>query len=371
MAAVNSLLYFLLSSGLTPNVEEPTTPSAWITDSPSNQDSQYFAQSGDQCKRPYEHWDKCSAHCQKNCSNHDKEIICPQVCAPGCVCDEGYVRERDGGKCILEEECQKSGAAPSCPENEHWEICDAHCQKNCSNYKQPFRCELKCKSGCVCDKAYVRERDEGNCIPEEKCPKSGDKCPKHSHYDECKGYPSCQKDCKSDEKGIVCPSICAPGCICDDGYVKGPKGECILKENCPKLQGEAKDECPKYEHFDRCTANCQKNCSNYYKPIICPRICAPGCVCDEGYVRGPSGKCILIKECHKSGAAPSCPENEHWEICDAHCQKNCSNNEKPFPCPLICKSGCVCDKAYVRERDEGNCIPEEKCPKSGGKVYLR
>ncbi|GFY23160.1 INVERT_DEFENSINS domain-containing protein [Trichonephila clavipes] len=57
--------------------------------------------------------------------------------------------------------------------------------------------------------------------------------------------------------------------------------------------------CPPGEEWSECDAGCQHNCSNVGQVIICPRICIPGCVCDDpGTVRGPNGNCI---------APPLCP----------------------------------------------------------------
>ncbi|GFY23156.1 INVERT_DEFENSINS domain-containing protein [Trichonephila clavipes] len=57
--------------------------------------------------------------------------------------------------------------------------------------------------------------------------------------------------------------------------------------------------CPPGEEWSECNAGCQHNCSNVGQEIICPRMCIPGCVCDDpGTVRGPDGNCI---------APPLCP----------------------------------------------------------------
>ncbi|GFU02741.1 hypothetical protein NPIL_587541, partial [Nephila pilipes] len=54
-----------------------------------------------------ERWDQCTAHCQENCSNYYQHIPCPLICVSGCICEEGFVRERDGGKCIPIDKCSK------------------------------------------------------------------------------------------------------------------------------------------------------------------------------------------------------------------------------------------------------------------------
>ncbi|GFY23192.1 hypothetical protein TNCV_3764321 [Trichonephila clavipes] len=59
-------------------------------------------------------------------------------------------------------------------------------------------------------------------------------CPKNSKYDECNGYPLCQKTCKNYDKIFPCPQICMPGCVCKDDFVKGPDGDCIPIDECPR-----------------------------------------------------------------------------------------------------------------------------------------
>ncbi|PRD21389.1 UNVERIFIED_CONTAM: hypothetical protein NCL1_51860 [Trichonephila clavipes] len=93
--------------------------------------------------------------------------------------------------------------------------------------------------------------------------------------------------------------ICVPGCICDEGHVRGPNGKCIPKGQCPRGSERKykKRSCPPGEHISVCMSHCQKTCDNYEKPTPCPRKCKKGCVCDGGLVRGPRGKCIMPSKC--------------------------------------------------------------------------
>ncbi|KAF8772994.1 Serine protease inhibitor swm-1 like protein [Argiope bruennichi] len=87
-----------------------------------------------------EHFAPCSAHCQRNCGNLNKSVACPFVCVPGCVCDSGFVRGPNT-KCIKKENCHGSenkisiATNADCPADEEMSECHAHCQRNCSNYK--------------------------------------------------------------------------------------------------------------------------------------------------------------------------------------------------------------------------------------------
>ncbi|GFY23151.1 putative DD34D transposase [Trichonephila clavipes] len=59
--------------------------------------------------------------------------------------------------------------------------------------------------------------------------------------------------------------------------------------------------CPPGEEWSECYAGCQHNCSNVGQVIICPRMCIPGCICDDpGTVRGPDGNCIAPPLCSAS-----------------------------------------------------------------------
>ncbi|GFQ88599.1 zonadhesin, partial [Trichonephila clavata] len=169
-----------------------------------------------------------------------------------------------------------------CPEHEHWVLCEAHCQKNCTNYKQNLPCNKRCVAGCVCDRGYVRGIN-GKCILEEKCPMETEKCPEHEHWDRCLAH--CQRNCSNYDKHIPCTMACFPGCVCDEGHVRGPNGKCILKEKCPK---EPDSNCPKNSKYDHCGAY-------------------PSC-----FVKGPDGECIPIEECPHKSEALRCPEHEHW-----------------------------------------------------------
>ncbi|UYV78773.1 K02A2.6-like [Cordylochernes scorpioides] len=47
------------------------------------------------CETPSEVFSDCGAACQPNCSNYETLRDCPDICVPGCVCSEGYVRKTD------------------------------------------------------------------------------------------------------------------------------------------------------------------------------------------------------------------------------------------------------------------------------------
>ncbi|XP_067126618.1 venom peptide SjAPI-like [Centruroides vittatus] len=132
------------------------------------------------------------------------------------------------------------------------------------------------------------------------CSSWGDelKCGFDEQYSQCLAH--CQSYCNWTTGEIEtppCPKICVNGCICEDGYVRQlPKGDgfCIPGKKCK--------QCPEHEYFDRCSAQCQNSCKRDSKPLTCPSICAPGCMCDDGYAREDgttNSPCVRIEDCPK------------------------------------------------------------------------
>ncbi|XP_067126648.1 inducible metalloproteinase inhibitor protein-like [Centruroides vittatus] len=131
------------------------------------------------------------------------------------------------------------GIARECFVNEQFSKCQAHCQSYCNWTNGTIvtpPCPKICVNGCVCQDNYVRLLPEGKsfCIPKTQCKK----CPEHEHFDQCSAQ--CQNTCKSEDgKPLICPLICASGCICDDGYARKdgtPKSPCVRIQDCPKLK---------------------------------------------------------------------------------------------------------------------------------------
>ncbi|XP_078679396.1 uncharacterized protein LOC144915035 isoform X2 [Branchiostoma floridae x Branchiostoma belcheri] len=53
-------------------------------------------------------WTDCGSACPASCDMLGSDVICPEVCIPGCQCDDGYVR--DGlMNCVPKEQCYNSG----------------------------------------------------------------------------------------------------------------------------------------------------------------------------------------------------------------------------------------------------------------------
>ncbi|GIY27793.1 uncharacterized protein CEXT_131761, partial [Caerostris extrusa] len=121
MATVNSLMYLLLSTGLN------TTPSPSETT---------------EVNRLSERWGGRSSRVPYHYTEEDYKFLGPTTKRPTL---NSLSRE------------------PSCPDNEEFSPCKAHCQLSCDTYDHPNKCFDVCIWGCVCKPGLVRGPDE-KCI---------------------------------------------------------------------------------------------------------------------------------------------------------------------------------------------------------------
>ncbi|XP_078670896.1 agrin-like isoform X3 [Branchiostoma floridae x Branchiostoma belcheri] len=185
-------------------------------------------------------------------------------------------------------------------------------------------------------------------------------------------YATCAR-CPESSHWTSCNGNCRP--TCDDPNPPCPKvcrpgckcnqgyvwyGEkCIAEHACRYKPSGGQRACPENSHWNTCGDLCVGTCDNPRPP--CPRICAePACACNDGYV-SHNGKCIPESQCPGRKA---CPENSHWNTCGDLCVGTC-DNPRP-PCPRICaEPACACNDGYVSHN--GKCIPESQCPKQLGR----
>ncbi|CAL1297732.1 unnamed protein product [Larinioides sclopetarius] len=144
-------------------------------------------------------------------------------------------------------------------------------------------------------------------------------CPQNEHYKRCGTV--CPHTCFETRP---CPSnCCVEGCFCNKGLVRDTTGICVKPEVCPldSIDEKGKRRCPPREHFSRCHKNCEKTCTDYMKPKPCPRSCKRGCICDGGLVRNKEGRCVPRDQCQKKLRAEDddshgCP---YEYACDVYC----------------------------------------------------
>lgn len=106
----------------------------------------------------------CAPTCQHPIADPYKCKYNYTVEAPGCYCNQGFLRDWDTKKCVKEWKCPPK---KECPPQEHWYECKP-CTASCENTHP--KCTMACHSGCDCKKGLVRNKKTGKCIPLCECP---------------------------------------------------------------------------------------------------------------------------------------------------------------------------------------------------------
>ncbi|CAL1267801.1 unnamed protein product [Larinioides sclopetarius] len=280
---------------------------------------------------------ECGSACPLTCDSiGTPNVPCTLQCIKGCFCKPGYVRDRTG-RCILPHFCPVV-----CGINEEFQECGTACPANCTNRLLHHSCPTTCVKGCFCRPGFVRDQN-GKCVPPEQCPVV---CRRNEEFKEC-GLP-CQITC--DNLGIpaaACPIPCTRGCFCKPGFVRNRDGNCVRPSLCPIVCGEN-------EEFNQCGTACPATCTSRTEQRMCPAVCVKGCFCKPGFVRDPSGKCILPGFC-----PVVCRENEEFQECGTACPANCTSLHRS--CQSACVKGCFCRPGFVRD-PTGKCVRPDQCP---------
>ncbi|PZC85306.1 hypothetical protein B5X24_HaOG201802 [Helicoverpa armigera] len=321
----------------------------------------------DQCPYncgPYEIYSPCpSKECRPlECTQVGFPVSCPRdeedddddedddkcPVQPDCICEDGYVWNANG-TCIPISECPSCGGDPYAITG-----CGVNCGKHCSdlNKKEPSPCiEICYENACDCREGYYYDDNLKKCVLPEECTPV---CGRNEVYSNCTNADCRPKDCSQLGFPIKCPRInpvdCVKGCVCKEGYVRGPNGVCIRKQRCPSCGGDPNAE-------TGCGINCGRLCSNYNKgPVSCIAVCYDNaCDCKKGFVLDEStGKCILPNQC------VSCRGDFNAQLgCDTNCTKRC-----PGPKPAECKcykDGCVCKDGFLYDPKTKKCVRLEQC----------
>ncbi|KAF9414147.1 hypothetical protein HW555_007847, partial [Spodoptera exigua] len=322
------------------------------------------------CK-PFERLLVCG--CPRTC--RDPAPDCKAVCRPGCFCEEGQVRD-DNGNCIKLADCppilsayKQDTTEPrpnggQCPDNEEYRFCEP-CHKTCEN-PNPI-CPAQCARGCFCKDGLLRDKD-GTCVPKEKCSNNPKPiqyqmtCSEHQVYKRCE---TCAKTCSNPNP--KCPTPCAMGCFCEEGYVQSPNGQCVKLENCPKAeemvgaivhvyQEPSIEDCAPDEEYFSC-GWCEPSCSN--PSPSCPiKVCTRGCLCRPHLLRHHSGHCVEAKDCYPQ----KCKSQNEEYVCRYGCELRCQ--ARVCKRPRTCVLGCHCKIGLLRDTATGLCVPRNKCSNS-------
>lgn len=154
-----------------------------------------------------------------------------QITEERCYCKTGYIRESSGGKCIPIEKCQVLPLPPSCDgPNESF-----YCKCADSVCNQPDIVCVRCEDGCHCNEGFVRDVEGGTCIPADKCPKLDKNCQGQNEVFDCRcvdevcgmTYIPFAYLCTRCNEGCYC----AEGYI-RENIGGGQGGKCITHEEC-------------------------------------------------------------------------------------------------------------------------------------------
>nr|XP_021186143.2 zonadhesin isoform X1 [Helicoverpa armigera] len=318
--------------------------------------------------------------CHRTCRNPAPD--CKAVCRTGCFCDDGQVRN-DKGQCVKLADCPPILSAytqdtteprpngGTCPENEEYRFCE-NCIKTCDN-PNPV-CPAQCTRGCFCKEGLLRDRD-GNCVPPNQCSIEDPAapvqyqyqmtCSEHQVYKRCE---TCIKTCSNPNP--KCPTPCAMGCFCEDGYVQAPDGRCVKLEECPKeitnfaaevmvgpmthiSHEPTVEDCAPDEEYFSC-GWCEPSCSN--PAPSCPiKVCTRGCLCRPPLLRHHSGHCVEEKDCYPQ----KCKDANEEYVCRYGCEVRCDT--RPCVRPRSCVLGCHCKMGLLRDGATGLCVVKDKC----------
>lgn len=286
----------------------------------------------------------CDSCHDKTCAHVTSKDPCygAQVCEDKCVCDTGFARDASGN-CIPEMQCLicVAGQVPKMITG----ACkgDQYCNGDSCFTPAVFNPNEKEYLTCVCKPGFKRDEND-NCV--EHC--------KPTCHDPLEVLDFVTNDCKKEEH-------CEPGCasimpvnpewtcVCPNGTYRH-EGKCVTA--CPVdpvVCGANEDPVDLY-----CPCN-ERYCSNKGSRCSCGPGMKPGCICKEGYVRDGNNECVP----EYPFCAPPC-NNPYEEFQMCPCDQECNMPKKFCSCDYI-KPGCGCQAGYVRH-PSGKCCHPSGCP---------
>ncbi|RWS23378.1 Zonadhesin-like protein, partial [Leptotrombidium deliense] len=226
----------------------------------------------------------------------------------------------------------------------------------------------------ICISIKMREKKMKKSLrPFKKVSDNQVKCNKNEAYRSCGNR--CKESCKSVISKINCPSLCADGCFCIDGYFRDKHRKCVPIYECSAMLSTEVDEnilnkeqCKIDEVYKTCGNKCKESCN--FKPN-CPTECKAGCFCKEGYLKDSQGRCVAEYECARGPIIDEfpddstikkglCKNDEVYKTCGSRCKESCNFVERTSECKDECEVGCFCKNDYFRTW-KGNCGPQYEC----------
>eukprot|EP00731_Ephydatia_muelleri_P024287 Em0016g558a len=234
---------------------------------------------------------ECGSACPATCENRRSDMVCPQLCVPGCFCPPGTVD--NNGTCIDPMHCSDTQDPPSeCTNGKEFSSCGSACPPTCDS--NDIICTLSCVSGCFCPAGMVEHN--GTCIDPLLCPSvQGSHCLGGKVYTDCGA--ACPITCENNGSDFACPLICVSGCFCPAGTVDY-NGTCIDPLHCPNAQIS---QCSHGKMYSDCGSPCPATCENNGRGLACLAMCVPGCFCPAGTV-DYNGTCIDPLHCTDANA---------------------------------------------------------------------
>ncbi|XP_052610950.1 LOW QUALITY PROTEIN: zonadhesin [Peromyscus californicus insignis] len=296
----------------------------------------------------HSYYTNCLPSCIPSCSNLNEHCEVPSVsgpstCKEGCLCQSGFVLNKD--KCVLRIQCgcKDSQGAPI-PAGKTWIA--TGCSQKCTCEGGLVQChEFECPSGTQC-----QDIEDGS----SDCAEITPPCPAHSHFTDC--LPSCLPSCLDPDghcegTSPKVPAVCKSGCLCQPGYVLN-NDKCIprIACGCKDPQGTLIPESKTW-----ISSGCTQSCNCRGGTVQCQDFkCPAGTHCQHS-VDGSS---------HCASDALKCPAHSLYTACLPSCLPSCSDPEglcdgSSTKVPSSCREGCVCRSGYVLHEDK--CVLRIHC----------
>ncbi|CAJ1072158.1 zonadhesin-like [Xyrichtys novacula] len=109
--------------------------------------------------------------------------------------------------------------------------------------------------------------------------------------------------------------------------------------------------CPENSHYTTCVPACSPTCSYLNGPPQCSnQVCAPGCVCDDGFVQ-KAGVCVPIQQCGcVNSNGTKYQFNDEWYT--SHCSEKCECKKDHGVGRIKCEDEDECDGDAVCLQNE-------------------